>query len=45
MVLDVDVFGAGVMHGILRKLYATLVITHDGCGSFLHISHVHQWLS
>ena len=33
-----------IVNGILCKCYASLIVAHDGCPSFLHISHIHQKL-
>ena len=40
--LYIDMFGAIMMYGIICKCYASLLVAHDGCWSFLHISHIHQ---
>ena len=40
----IDMIGVRMVCRILCKCYACLIIAHDGCWSFLHVSHIYQKL-
>ena len=42
--LYVDMFGARLVCGIFCKCYASLIVAHDGCRSFLHVPYISQKL-
>ena len=44
VMLYINMFDVRSVCGILCKCYASLIIAHDGCWYFLHISHIHQKL-
>ena len=44
VMLYIDMIGVRILCRILCKCYAFLIVIHDGCQSFLHISHIRQTL-
>ena len=44
MILYVYMFGARIVYEIYCKFYVSLIVTRDGCRSYLHVSHIYQKL-